>query len=143
MTDIVLIGEIGLQKIAFRASAIEAVVNISAVVPIPFAPRQVLGLSAIRSQVVTVVDCGIAVGGAACGPTGRSVLTLIDGHRYALRIDAIDDVANHRILLGCSELPLVGRWRSFVIGRVDLQDCFALLVDPALLIASDPVAIAA
>jgi len=143
MNEIVLVGAIADQKIAFRASAIEAVVDIASVVAIPFAPPHVVGIAAIRSQVVTVVDCGIAVGGIACGATGRSVLTLIDGHRYALRIDAIDDVATHRVLDGQADFPMSGPWSALSAGRIDLGDRFALLIDPAALVAVEMNAIAA
>jgi purine-binding chemotaxis protein CheW len=146
MTGLVLLARIADQRVAFDATAIEAVVDIADVVPVPFAPDGVLGLSAIRSQVVTVIDCAHVVGGQ-CAPAGRALIVSIDGHRYALRVSAVEDV----VAIGAASGPISGEaaalmapaWRSIAVGRVDLADGFAVLVAPSLFLGASTIAIAA
>ncbi len=141
--EILLLARLGGQRIAFQAAVVDAVVEIDNVAPVPLAPPHVLGLSAIRSHVVTVIDCGIAVTNEPSGATGRAVLTTIDGNRYALRLDAVEDVGQHQILPGAGEFPLGSGWGEIAVGRVDLGDGFALVVDPARLVAPQAQRVAA
>ena len=52
MTDLILLARVGDQRVAFDAKAVDAVVDIDAVIPVPMAPDSVRGLAAIRSRVV-------------------------------------------------------------------------------------------
>lgn len=128
MTTLVLIARVGTQTIAVDATAIESVTDLTKVVPVPFAPDHVHGLSALRSQVATVVDFGRAAGGAAGTATGRALVIHYDGHRYALRVDSVEDV------IACSIEPTEPSaetpWSRIATGRIDLGDRFAIVVDP-------------
>ncbi|MXD72867.1 chemotaxis protein CheW, partial [Escherichia coli] len=62
--------------------------------PVPRAERQVRGLAALRSRVVTVIDTRAALGlEAAEVDAGRAIITIVEGHYYAILVDALDDVA--------------------------------------------------
>ncbi|MEP6785609.1 MAG: CheW domain-containing protein [Sphingomonadales bacterium] len=136
MTTLVLLARVGNQTVAFDATAIESVTDLKTVVPVPFAPDHVHGLSALRSQVATVVDCGFAAGGPAGTASGRALVTQIDGHRYALRVDSVEDV------VACSidplDTPVAGdtAWNRIATGRIDLGDRFALVVDAVRIVNS-------
>lgn len=134
MTVLVLLAQIGKQTVAFDATAIESVTDLKTVVAVPFAPGHVRGLSALRSQVATVIDCGQAAGLAPCEATGRALVTQIDGHRYALRVDSVEDV------VACSIDPAdqhpESGWGSIATGRIDLGNRFAIAVDPARIVNS-------
>lgn len=133
MSDLSVLAKLAGQCIALDASMIEAVVDLASVIPVPLAPPHVIGLAAIRSQVVTVVDPAIALGFAAQSAAGRALLVTIDGHRYALRVESVADVLP---LPGETVATLLaGSWASVASGRVDLDGGFALRVDPRLLIA--------
>lgn len=135
MTDLLLLARVGDQRVAFDAKTVDAVVDIDSVVPVPMAPSSVRGLTAIRSRVVTVVDCGRAVGGTALSDDGRAVTLSIDGHGYALRVDAVEDVVPHPGQSSAGFAPMVAGWVEVASGAVDLGDGFAILIDPGRLVS--------
>lgn len=143
MSGLFVLAWIGTQRVAFDATRVEAVVDISMVVPVPLAAPHVMGLAAIRSQVITVIDCGVATGGAFGSPTGRAIVTAVDGHRYALRVDRVDDVISCKINDTSADLHLGALWRTLAVGVIAIEDGFALVIDPAALITAPPAAIAA
>ena len=134
MTDLMLIAHVGAQTIAIDAKQVEGVVDIASVVPVPFAAPHILGLAAIRSQVLTVIDCSCALGHSPSAATGRALVMIVDGHRYALRVDAVEDVVAAEIAYITTLAPMAPAWARAAIGCVDLGDRFAVLVDPAQLI---------
>lgn len=143
MSGLYVVAWIGAQRVAFDATRVEAVVDIAMVVPVPLAAAHVIGLAAIRSHVITVIDCGVATGGGFGAPTGRAIVTAIDGHRYALRVDRVDDVVSSPIHAASADLPVGPAWCGFAAGMIEVEDGFALVIDPASLIAAVPAAIAA
>lgn len=86
-------------SIAGRAAAIPAVrvlsvIEIDAVTPIPKTPPFVIGITALRSQALTVIDCRVSLG---FEPTKdvigrRAAVVDCEGHRYALVVDETYDV---------------------------------------------------
>ena len=56
MDSLKLIARIAGQRIALTADAVESVVEIEAITPVPLAPPHVAGLAALRSRVLTVID---------------------------------------------------------------------------------------
>ena len=142
MTTLFLLAQIGDQTVAFDATAIQSVVDIASVVAVPLSLPHVCGLSAIRSQVVTVIDCRRAVGESPASPNGRALVTSIDGHRYALRVDAVDDVVA-RLVEPMESAQMNPDWRHVAIGTINMGDKFAVVVDPARLVNPNAFAIAA
>ena len=143
MSALYVLAWIGAQRVAFDATRVEAVVDISMVVPVPLAAAHVLGLAAIRSQVITVIDCGVATGSAPGSPTGRAIVTAIDGHRYALRVDHVDDVVSGSIRVADATVPLGPVWSVMADGVIETAGEFAVVLDPARLVATGPLSIAA
>ncbi|QIG54639.1 chemotaxis protein CheW [Altererythrobacter sp. BO-6] len=95
MNRLVVLAEVAGRKCAFRSEDVRSVIEMTEITPVPLAPPHVLGITALRSQALTVIDCRVAVGEA---PTewhseSRAAVVQVDGHAYALLIDAIDDVA--------------------------------------------------
>lgn len=96
MNDLVLVFTLAGRRAALRARDIHSVVELEAPIPVPQAPAFVLGLGALRSSTLTVIDASAALGLAPIGvsPAGlRAAIVDHGGHRYALVVDAIDDVA--------------------------------------------------
>lgn len=96
MSELVLLITLGGRTAALRASAIHSVVELDAVIPVPRAPAHLLGLSALRSNTLTVIDTAAAIGLAPTGNPGKGARTpIVDhcGQRYALVVEDIDDVA--------------------------------------------------
>jgi purine-binding chemotaxis protein CheW len=96
MNGLVLVMTVAGRAAALPASEIQSVVELETVVPVPRAPAHVLGLSALRSSTLTVVDTAAAIGLAPRGlPDAGDRVAIVDhgGHRYALAVDAVDDIA--------------------------------------------------
>jgi len=94
MNGLYLIAHLAGRTVAIAAEQVESVVDIGQVTPVPRASRGVRGLAALRSRVVTVID-SYAMLGLAAPETGsrRAVVTRVEGHHYAMMVDALEDVA--------------------------------------------------
>lgn len=96
MSELVLVMTVAGRAAALPAGEIQSVVELENVVPVPRAPAHVLGLSALRSSTLTVIDVAAAIGLPPRGlPNSGERVAIVDhaGHRYALAVSAIDDIA--------------------------------------------------
>ncbi|MFM9978158.1 MAG: chemotaxis protein CheW [Sphingomonadaceae bacterium] len=134
MTELVLVAIVAGDRVAFEAAAVESVVDLWQVVPVPRAPDHLIGLSAVRSRVVTVVDTAACVGLRAKQTGNRAIILEDDGHRYALRVDAVLDVVPARRLTAAHEAPVKAGWSRVVARLVDTEYGFALVLDPRRLL---------
>jgi purine-binding chemotaxis protein CheW len=131
MTDkLFLFATIGGAPIAVQAHAIEAVVRLGEVTPIPLAPPHVRGLAALRSRVLTIIDLesrifGIGERGA---PANLAIVADFAPHSYGFLIDAVKDIC--QIPEGVQ--PVRGRidpcWQPFASGFVDYDGQSHLLL---------------
>lgn len=134
MTRLLLIVRLAGERVAFPASDVEAVVEIESIVPAPGTPPHVAGLAALRSRVLTVIDCPAALGFAPGTASGRdAVVAVVDSHPYALLVEGVEDV----IEADDEPVPLPVRtaalWRRFAKALVPAEGDLLLLVDvPAL-----------
>jgi purine-binding chemotaxis protein CheW len=117
------------------------VVDIGEVTAIPRAADHVRGLAALRSRVVTVVDTQSALGlEPSAIEARRAVITLIDGHHYALLVDALDDVAPFDLLPLAGGVALGSAWRAAGRGIVERDGEPILAIDLASLVPGHAVA---
>lgn len=120
MPGLFLIAHIAGRAVAIDSAQVESVVDIGAVVPVPRAGAQVLGLAALRSRVVTVIDTRAALGLDASGAVPRrAVITMVDGQHYAVLVDSLEDVAPFDLLPLSSGIVLDGGWRATGCGIVE------------------------
>jgi purine-binding chemotaxis protein CheW len=136
MSMLVLITMIAGQRVAIDAARIESVVDLWQVVPVPLVPSHVVGIAAVRSRVMTVIDTAGAIGLRAKATGNRAIVIEASGHSYALRVDAIEDVCT---VIGNVEPFHEGigaNWTGIATGTVDTAFGFALLVNPADLIGA-------
>ena len=142
MSELLLIVRLAGERVALPAAEVEAVVEIEGVTPVPGAAAHVAGLSALRSRVVTLIDCARSVG-SLCGAVPRdAAVVVVDGHPYALLVDCVEDVVP-----ATSELrPLPGSlesgWSRAVRGCIEAEGDLILFLDIPALIAG-PIAEAA
>lgn len=94
MSELLVIAVIGTRRCALRAHDVQSVIEVGQISPIPRTAPHILGLAALRSQALTVIDCRIALGLPLDGlPTDdRAVVVKVAGHSFALVVDAIEDV---------------------------------------------------
>lgn len=136
MTGMLLIGELAGTRIALPAASIRSVIETDALAPVPHAPPHVAGLTAVRSQALTVIDSRASLGLPARPhrPGDCAAVIVHDGHLYALLLDVIDDVRAAR----SAAVPVTGGygagWREAAIGMVELDNGPALLVDAGVII---------
>ena len=80
------------EWVAFASDEIESVVEIGAIVPVPCAAPHVAGLAALRSRVLTVIDCSASVMPGTATEQPRDALVVVHcGHAYALLVDRVED----------------------------------------------------
>ncbi|MGC5796287.1 chemotaxis protein CheW [Sphingomonas sp. NFX23] len=141
MSDLFLIAHIAGRGVAIDAAQVDSVVDIGEIVAVPRAEAFVRGLAALRSRVVTVIDTGIALGLA---PTPdamrRAVITIVDGHHYAILVDSVEDVAPFVRLPLSSGLALRGGWASVGTGLVERDGEPLLIIDLAVVLPTSPLA---
>jgi purine-binding chemotaxis protein CheW len=142
MTGLVVIVEVAGRRAALLTAEVQSVVELETISPVPRAPAFVLGLTALRSSTLTVVDAAAAIGLPAHGlPEAGARAAIVDhaGLRYALVVDEIDDVAE---ALG-EPTPVPGEagpgWERVSQGLIETDRGPALLIDLGTLLAGPPL----
>jgi len=134
--SLVLVLTLAGQRVALLAEEMESVVEIEAVCPVPGAAPHVAGLSALRSRVLTVIDGRASLG---LGPTEKprdAVVAIVDGHPYALLVDAVEDVVEGGDIRPLAASAGAG-WSRVARGAVEAEGDLMLLLDlPALILGS-------
>lgn len=138
MTTLLLIAEIAGRRIGMTASDVHSVIDVESVTPVPRAPDYVLGLTALRSRALTVIDCERALGLPCAGPmdtAGPAIVVEQGGHLYALRVDRVEDVVPAR----SEPTPVPGApgdgWSRISRGMVEIDRGAVLLTDIGQIIA--------
>ena len=137
MAELLLIVRLGGERIALPAAAVESVVEIDSLTPIPGAAGHVAGLAALRSRVLTVIDCLASLDperGLAEG-SSEAVMTLVDGHPYALLVEAVEDVVEASGERQPAAASLTGGWRRIALATVEAEGDLMLLADIEALVA--------
>ena len=138
MSQLLLIVSIGGSRIAFPSSAIESVVELDTLIPVPRAAPHVAGLSALRSRVLTVIDTlrSLDLGTTDCSDGVREAAVVeLDGHHYALIVDSVVDVVEAMSDPVPVRAAMGAGWERVALGMVETEDGPLLLVDVAALIA--------
>lgn len=95
MNKLLLMTQIAGRSCALSANDVKSVIELADPTPAPCTPDFIRGIAAVRSKTLTVVDCRLAIGlNANDFPTDhRAAAVEVDGHMYALIVDAIEEVA--------------------------------------------------
>ncbi|RYE00647.1 MAG: chemotaxis protein CheW [Sphingomonadales bacterium] len=134
MAHLYLIAQIAGRAVAIDSNQVESVVDIGEVTAVPRASAHVRGLAALRSRVVTVVDTQSALGMAGESDARRAVITRVDGHHYAMLVDALDDVAPFELMPLAGGVALEPAWREAGRGVVERDGEPILAIDLASLV---------
>lgn len=134
MSHLYLIAQVAGRAVAIDSEQVESVVDIGEVTAVPRASQHVRGLAALRSRVVTVVDTQSALGLAGGSPARRAVITQVEGHHYAMLVDALDDVAPFDLLPLAHGVTLDPAWRGAGLGIVERDGEPILAIDLASLV---------
>lgn len=134
MTHLYLIAQVAGRAVAIDSDQVESVVDIGEVTQVPLASQHIRGLAALRSRVVTVVDTHSALGLDSASQARRAVITLVEGHHYALLVDALDDVAPFELLPLAGGVALDTAWQRAGRGIVEREGEPILAIDLASLV---------
>jgi purine-binding chemotaxis protein CheW len=136
VAELLLIVRLAGERIALPAADVESVVEIGSLTPAPGAAGHVAGLAALRSRVLTVIDCLASLDPSRRLPedSREAVMTVVDGHPYALLVEAVEDVveAGGERQAAAS---LAGGWRRIGRATVEAEGDLLLLADVEALIA--------
>lgn len=138
MNQLLLIVTIAGQRVALPAAAVESVVELDALIPVPRAAPHVAGLSALRSRVLTVIDCkrSLELGQSDVSDGIREgAVVELDGHHYALIVDVVEDVVEAASEPSPVRAAMGAGWERVSLGMVETEAGPLLLVDVAALIS--------
>jgi purine-binding chemotaxis protein CheW len=138
MSALLLVVMIGGQRVALPSDAVESVVELESLIPVPRAAPHVAGLSALRSRVLTVIDCmrSLELGATDCSDGIREAAVVeLDGHHYALIVDLVEDVVEALSDPTPMRAAMGEGWERVSAGLVETETGPLLLVDVAALIA--------
>lgn len=141
MSQLLLIVSIAGSRVAFPSAAIESVVELDTLIPVPRAAPHVAGLSALRSRVLTVIDTvrSLDLGDSDCSDGIREAAVVeYDGHHYALIVDTVEDVVEAMSDPSPVRAAMGEGWERVSLGMVETEEGPLLLVDVAALIAGTP-----
>ena len=137
MNELLLIASIAGERVAIPACHVESVVEIESIRPVPRAAAHVAGLTALRSRVLTVIDCRAALDlpASAKADLRDAVVVAVDGHPYALMVDRVEDVIDYSGEVRPIRTAVANGWRRVGRGMVETEEGLMLLVDPHALLA--------
>lgn len=138
MNELLLVVTVAGQRVALPSAAVESVVELDALIPVPRAAPHVAGLSALRSRVLTVIDCmrSLELGVTDCSDGIReAVVVELDGHHYALLVDLVEDVVETLSDPAPLRAAMGAGWERIAQGMVETEAGPLLVVDVAALVA--------
>lgn len=145
MNELLLIVTIAEQRVALPAAAVESVVELDTLISVPRAVPHIAGLSALRSRVLTVIDCmrSLELGVSRTEGLLEAAVVEVDGHHYALIVDSVEDVVEALSDPSPVRAAMGPGWERVCVGMVETEEGALLLVDVAALVAGTPEARAA
>jgi purine-binding chemotaxis protein CheW len=137
MNQLLLIVTIAGRRVAFPAERVESVVELEGLSPVPRAAPHVAGLSALRSRVLTVIDCqrSLELGATDLSGLHEAAVVEVDGHHYALTVDAVEDVVEALSDPQAMRAAMAAGWERVGLGMIETEEGPLLLIDIDALIA--------
>jgi purine-binding chemotaxis protein CheW len=137
MSELLIIIQIAGRRCALSAHDVKSVIELGAITPVPRAPEFVAGITALRSQTLTVIDCRRALGlrGDDAPTDDRAAVVACGGHSYALMVDAIEDITTTTAAPDQVPGGFGPEWSRVATGMIETMSGPALQIDLAALIA--------
>jgi purine-binding chemotaxis protein CheW len=115
-----LVAHIAGRGLLLDAAQVDSVIDVGEIVPAPGSAAGVHGLAALRSRVVTVIDTWQVLDlPPPRDQPRRAAVTQVDGHAYAILVDALEDVAPFAVEPLASGVALGARWADVATGSAD------------------------
>jgi len=135
--DLLVIVQIAGRRCALSALDVKSVIEVGTITPVPRAPAWIAGITALRSQALTVIDCRSAIGlGEGDWPTDhRAAVVAEGGYSYALLVDGIEDITTAVGEAGQVPGGFGAEWSRISTGMIETIAGPALLIDLSALLA--------
>jgi purine-binding chemotaxis protein CheW len=146
MNDLLVMAQIAGRRCAFHAHDVSSVIEVGTITPVPRAPDFIAGITAMRSQALTVIECRRAIGfdPERWALDNRAVVVTVADYSYALRVDAIEDITTAIGEPGHVPGGFGPEWSRVAAGMIETQAGPALLIDlPTLIAGREPFGAAA
>jgi len=136
MNRLFLLARIADTEVALSCEHIESVVNIGEIVPVPRSDPVVAGLIALRSRVLTLIDCQYRITAmrAEPKPGALAAIASVGGHGFGLLVDQVQEVieiAPHAVMPASRLGP---DWSPLVREVAEIEGRLVMIVDPASLL---------
>ncbi|WP_379920455.1 chemotaxis protein CheW [Erythrobacter sp. R86502] len=144
--DLLVIAQIAGRRCALSALDVKSVIEIGTITPIPRTPAWIAGITALRSQALTVIDCRHALGfgmgpGGSEWPTDHRAAVVADaGYSYALMVDSIEDITTAVGEAGQVPGGFGPEWSRVATGMIETMAGPALKLDLAALLSGPETA---
>ncbi len=139
MNQLLLIVSIAGSRVALPAAEVDGVVELDTLIPVPRAPAHLAGLSALRSRVLTVIDCqrsmDLGTTELGDGELHEAAVVEVDGHHYALTVDVVEDVVEALSEPAPIRAAMGEGWERVSKGMVETEEGPMLLLDIPAIIA--------
>lgn len=137
MSQLFLIAEIAGTEVAISSDTIESVVRLGDLVDVPKCDPLVTGIFALRSRVLTLLDCQFPITGKSVKPVADSYVVVVNlaGHSYGLAVDAVRDVVSITPQAIKPAPKLDSRWARISHSIVEIEGRILMIVSPELLLA--------
>jgi purine-binding chemotaxis protein CheW len=137
MNELLVMTQIAGRRCALKASDVQSVIEVGSITPVPRTPDFIAGITALRSQTLTVIDCRRALGFTVLewSTDQRAAAVNIGGHAYALIVDAVEDVTTSASEPGQISGGFGPEWSRVATGMIETNIGPALLIDLEKLIA--------
>ena len=136
MSDLYLIATISGEDVAIPADRVESVVKVRDIVRVPAVKPYVTGLFALRSRVLTLIDCQYFITGkaAALAEDQTAIVAEISGHFYGFLVDAVKDVCAPEDPPQALPVKLADGWQKLGSAMIGLDGESMLVVEPGNMI---------
>jgi purine-binding chemotaxis protein CheW len=145
MSKLYLLAEIAGVEVAICSDIIESVVNVGDVVQVPRCDPVIAGLFALRSRVLTLVDCQYRIthNRNAAVKGSLAAIATISGHSFGLLVDKVFDVTTVADDAAQPAVKLNPEWASIVSQLLMVDDRMVMVIDAERLVAVDGIRAAA
>lgn len=137
MAQLFLLAVVADTEIAISSDCIESVITIGEVVGVPKCDPLVAGLIALRSRVLTLVDCQFAVTAKRRRIDAKSLAVIVEvaGQSYALSVDKVHDVVAVETSAIKPVTKLAPQWENIVENVVEIDNRLLMIISPEMMLS--------
>lgn len=137
MAALFLLAEIAGTEVAIASEAIESIIAVGETVAVPHADPIVVGLCALRSRVLTLIDCQYRVTGTKSPTVKGSFAAIVGlgGHSFGLMVDKVFDVIPLPADAIVPAKKLGKGWADIVTQLGCIDGRLVMIVDPEALVS--------